>query len=179
MFFFFLFAVIVCVTINGFSFLVTQLIEALQKETKLHEFSKIDMRFDVSFYLIAAAGGLSVIGAACNLMRRYPNYNRSPTREHHEALLSDYEGMDIPLPQTPDYFSPMNLPPPPAYTPWSCSDFGLIVQWLLECMDDDEDFVSQWLATIRHATPSSLRRRLEGVAWRIVASHCVLFVGTF
>ena len=111
----------VCVTINGFSFLVTQLLEGLQNDTKLNKNSKVEISFDVSFYLIAAAGGMSVIAAACNLLRRYPPYDNSPA-EQRENLLDDYDGMDFGLPPTgqpgPDFYSPMSyMPPPPAYSP--------------------------------------------------------------
>jgi hypothetical protein len=111
--------VVVCVTINGFSFLVTQLLEGLQNETKTRTYSKVEIRFDVSFYLIAAAGGMSVIASACNLLRRYPPYEHSS--EQRESLLDDYDGMDFGLPQGPpgpDFYSPMAyMPPPPAYSP--------------------------------------------------------------
>ncbi len=107
-------------TINGFSFLVTQLLEGLQNDTKVHKYSKVEIGFDVSFYLIAAAGGMSVIAAACNLLRRYPPYDNNS--EQRENLLDDYDGMDFGLPQGsaagPDFDSPMSyMPPPPAYSP--------------------------------------------------------------
>jgi len=120
--------VVVCVTVNGFSFLVTQLIDRLQNETKSAT-SKVEVRFDVSFYLVAAAGALSVIAAACNLLRRYRNpYESSPPHllhqrdallpiHHRDPLLRSVDGLDC-HPLTPDYYAPMsNLPPPPAYTP--------------------------------------------------------------
>ncbi len=38
---FLLVSVIVCVTINGFSFMITQLLESLQNQTKSHRYSKV------------------------------------------------------------------------------------------------------------------------------------------
>ena len=104
----------VCVTMNGFSFMITELLESLQNQTKSHRYSKVsisfssnvtlkicwlkitceyvlikdpilneyintiylylsvqvEVQFDVSFYLVAGAGGMSVVAAACNLLRR-------------------------------------------------------------------------------------------------------------
>lgn len=75
----------------------------------------MDIQFEVSFYLVAAAGGMSVVAAACNLLRRYPNFEPAEMREN---LLDDYDNMDLDLPGTPDYYAPMSfMPPPPAYTP--------------------------------------------------------------
>ncbi len=33
---------------------------------------QVEVQFDVSFYLVAGAGGMSVVAAACNLLRRPP-----------------------------------------------------------------------------------------------------------
>ena len=65
---------------------------------------------------MAAAGGMSVIAAACNLLRRYPPHDHSS--DHREALLEDYDGIDIGALQSADLYAPMNyMPPPPAYSP--------------------------------------------------------------
>ena len=111
-------AVLVCVTVNGFSFMITQLLDTLQNSTKTHRYSKVEIRFDVSFYLVAGAGGMSVIAAACNLLRRYPPHARDRDEDQRENLLDDYDGMDFGHVHGPDFYSPMTfLPPPPPYSP--------------------------------------------------------------
>ena len=52
----------------------------------------------------------------------------------------------------------------------NCHPVNVFLVWVDLCI--------QWLATIRLATHSSLLRRLECVAWRIVASHCVCVAGS-
>ena len=132
-------SVCICVTINGLCYWITTLVEHIQKATKIHKGSKVEVRFALSFYLIAFAGGLSVIASAWNLLRRYPPYEVS---EHREHLLDDYDGVDFvpsppssaaatPLPSGPPPSGPTppaptaaelvsptaQMPPPPAYTP--------------------------------------------------------------
>ena len=133
-------SVCICVTINGLCYWITTLVEHIQKATKIHKGSKVEVRFALSFYLIAFAGGLSVIASAWNLLRRYPPYEVS---EHREHLLDDYDGVDfvpsppssaaaaMPLPSGPPPSGPTppaptaaelvsptaQMPPPPAYTP--------------------------------------------------------------
>lgn len=105
--------VILSVVINLFCYWVTTEVETLQKTHKLHPGSKVIIDFDISFYLVTAAGGLGVIATAFNCLRRHPVYEES----QGESLLDDYEGMDV-LP--PPLHEPplLNLsPPPPAYTP--------------------------------------------------------------
>ena len=80
----------------------------------------MDIQFDISFYLVAGAGGMSVISAACNLLRRHaPLHSERGDHEARENLLDDYEGMEFRgATLTPDYYAPINyVPPPPAYSP--------------------------------------------------------------
>ncbi|XP_045189484.1 transmembrane protein 127-like [Mercenaria mercenaria] len=104
--------VILSVVINLFCYWLTTEVETLQKETKAHPGSKVIIDFDISFYLVTAGGGLSVIATAFNCLKRHPLHEDS----QGESLLDDYEGMDIlppPVPEPPL----LNLPPPPAYSP--------------------------------------------------------------
>ncbi|KAL4231964.1 hypothetical protein ACF0H5_009541 [Mactra antiquata] len=105
--------VILSVVINLFCYWLTTEVESLQKQTKHHPGSKVIVDFDVSFYLVTAAGGLSVIATAFNCLRRHPVYEDN----QGEALLDDYDGMDVlpPLPVPDPHI--LNLTPPPAYTP--------------------------------------------------------------
>lgn len=104
------FSVILCVIINLFCYWLIVEVSGLQKLTKFHVGSKVDVTFDVSFYLITAAGAMGVIATAMNCLQRYPSLDNQS-----EALLDDYDGVEFPIPPT----EPQNLPvpPPPAYTP--------------------------------------------------------------
>ncbi|KAK3610416.1 hypothetical protein CHS0354_016595 [Potamilus streckersoni] len=104
--------VIITVVINLFCYWLTTDVEHLQKETKRHTGSKVDVTFDISFYLVTAAGGVSILATAFNCLKRYPIYEDS----QGESLLEDYDGMDATF--TGGDLSPLsNLPPPPAYSP--------------------------------------------------------------
>ena len=109
---------ILTVVVNLFCYWLTVEVEKLQKETKLHHGSKVIVDFDISFYLVTAAGALSILATAFNFLRRYPVYEESQA----EPLMEDYDGKDVvlfppPPPPGPDMPQALSLPPPPAYTP--------------------------------------------------------------
>ena len=97
-----------------FCYWLTVEVQGLQKKTRLHKGSKITVNFDISFYLIAAAGGMGVIATAFNCLKRYPVYDENPPSE---ALLDDYDGMEDMISPTFDASPMANIPPPPAYCP--------------------------------------------------------------
>jgi hypothetical protein len=103
-------SVLICVVINGFCYWVTEQVKELQKRTRLHPGSKVEVGFDISFYLIAGAGAISVIATACNCLRRYPPIDI----DDQAHLLEEYEGYDPPVPPAPELTM---IPPPPAYEP--------------------------------------------------------------
>lgn len=112
-------SVILCVIINLFCYWLTVEVSALQRLTKFHVGSKVQVTYDVSFYLVTAAGGVGVIATAMNCLRRHHTHDQLT-----ESLLEDYDGLEgvfpvLPPPDIPvEQSSPMsNLPPPPAYTP--------------------------------------------------------------
>lgn len=105
--------VIICVVINLFCYWMTTEVDAVQVKTKLHTGSKVSVDFDVSFYLVTAAGCVSLLATAFNCLRRYPMYEDS----QGESLLDDYDGMDPVSALGPDMSQLASLPPPPAYTP--------------------------------------------------------------
>ncbi|XP_074641548.1 transmembrane protein 127-like isoform X1 [Tubulanus polymorphus] len=106
--------VIICVVINGFTYWVTDLLEQLQIETKPHKGSKVEVTFDVSFYLIATAGAMSVIATACNCLRRHPRDIEPHLLDDYDHDIWDLYGQGAPATQIPEQSC---LPPPPAYTP--------------------------------------------------------------
>ncbi|ELT98562.1 hypothetical protein CAPTEDRAFT_226347 [Capitella teleta] len=118
--------VIVCVILSGMCFWVTELLQVFQLKTKLHDGSKAIVQFSVSFYLVTAAGAMSVMAAACNLLKRHSSsscsssvfsssashaYRETFDARDREHLLDDYDGMDLGMGRLAFY------PPPPPYTP--------------------------------------------------------------
>lgn len=111
--------VILTVIINIFCYWLTTEVELLQNDTKMFVGSKVVVDFDISFYLVTASGGLSIIATAFNCLRRYPLQEESSSQT--EPLLDDTDALEpFGLPPGPPIIegAPMfNIPPPPAYTP--------------------------------------------------------------
>lgn len=107
--FFFSFTVLQCATVIGFCYWASELILALQQQHKQYHGSQVYVTFAVSFYLVAGAGGASILATAANLLRHYP------TEEEEQALelLSEMEADSYPAEY--DVMNPFQ--PPPAYTP--------------------------------------------------------------
>ncbi|XP_070212721.1 transmembrane protein 127-like [Littorina saxatilis] len=120
---FLLLAVLVCVGIITFLYWATVDVLDLQHNPSIPHNDNVKVTFDVSFYLITAAGACSVIAVAFNCLRRkVVDAEPAPAR----AILDDQFNVDtenllvIPPPSLHGQdFSPMsNLPPPPPYTPY-------------------------------------------------------------
>lgn len=102
--------VLQCATVIGFSYWASELILALQQQHKKYHGSQVYVTFAVSFYLVAGAGGASILATAANLLRHYP------TEEEEQALelLSEMEENE---PYPAEYEVINQFQPPPAYTP--------------------------------------------------------------
>lgn len=85
--------VIFCLIINGFCFWISEKMYEQQNETRGKKGKKIDISFDVSYYLIVLASGLSILATAFTLMRRYP----TDEDEQLERLLEEYTGFEEPV----------------------------------------------------------------------------------
>ncbi|KAK7110937.1 hypothetical protein V1264_014731 [Littorina saxatilis] len=118
-----IFTVLVCVGIITFLYWATVDVLDLQHNPSIPHNDNVKVTFDVSFYLITAAGACSVIAVAFNCLRRkVVDAEPAPAR----AILDDQFNVDtenllvIPPPSLHGQdFSPMsNLPPPPPYTPY-------------------------------------------------------------
>ncbi|CAI9732773.1 Hypothetical predicted protein [Octopus vulgaris] len=108
--------VIICVLINGLCYLLTIEVKDLQLNTKPYPGNRVSVTFSVSFYLIATAGGLAVLGTACNCLRHYPVRVTSDP----EPLLDDYDRLEqvfYPPGPLPEIASMTPMVPPPAYSP--------------------------------------------------------------
>lgn len=104
-------SVILCVIIDLFCYWLVSEVLFLQKMTKLHTGSKVTVTFDISFYLIAAAGGMGVFATALNCLRRYP-VNED---DQSHSLLEAEHAIDC-VPPEPIGGLPDNHPPPPPYS---------------------------------------------------------------
>ncbi|XP_011812034.1 PREDICTED: transmembrane protein 127 [Colobus angolensis palliatus] len=102
--------VLQCATVTGFSYWASELILAQQQQHKKYHGSQVYVTFAVSFYLVAGAGGASILATAANLLRHYP------TEEEEQALelLSEMEENE---PYPAEYEVINQFQPPPAYTP--------------------------------------------------------------
>uniref|UniRef100_A0A4W3HWD8 Transmembrane protein 127 n=1 Tax=Callorhinchus milii TaxID=7868 RepID=A0A4W3HWD8_CALMI len=102
--------VLQCATVIGFCYWASELILALQQQHKKYHGSLVYVTFAVSFYLVAGAGGASILATAANLLRHYP------TEEEEQALelLSEMEENE---PYPVEYEIVNQFQPPPAYTP--------------------------------------------------------------
>ncbi|GAB1604292.1 Hypothetical predicted protein [Argonauta hians] len=108
--------VIICVLINGLCYLLTIEVKDVQMNTKPYPGNRVSVTFSVSFYLIATAGGLAVLGTACNCLRHYPVRVTSDP----EPLLDDYDRLEqvfYPPGPLPEIASMTPMVPPPAYSP--------------------------------------------------------------
>uniref|UniRef100_A0A4W4F843 Transmembrane protein 127 transmembrane region domain-containing protein n=1 Tax=Electrophorus electricus TaxID=8005 RepID=A0A4W4F843_ELEEL len=103
--------VLQCATVIGFCYWASELILSLQQQHKKYHGSLIYVTFAISFYLVAGAGGASILATAANLLRHYP------TEEEEQALelLSEMEESSETYPA--DYDLANQFQPPPAYTP--------------------------------------------------------------
>lgn len=102
--------VLQCATVIGFCYWASELLLAQQQQHKKYHGSQVFVTFAVSFYLVAGAGGASILATAANLLRHYP----SEEEEQALELLSEMEEAE---PYGPDYEVVNQFQPPPAYTP--------------------------------------------------------------
>lgn len=69
-------SVTICIIINGLSYLVVEQLTNHFQANLFHEGSWVDVQFSLGFYMITAAGAVSIIGVACNLLRRPTSHDR-------------------------------------------------------------------------------------------------------
>lgn len=85
--------VVFCLIINGFCFWISEKMYEQQNDTRGKKGKKIEISFDVSYYLIVLASGLSILATAFTLIRRYP----TDEDEQLERLLEEYTGFEEPV----------------------------------------------------------------------------------
>jgi len=84
-----------CIVTTGLSYLVTTQLTRYYSKRRLHATSKVLIKFDVGFYVMTAAGALSVIAVACSLMKRVGTLSgrRRRTSSTRRQVVSDIERM--------------------------------------------------------------------------------------
>lgn len=132
-------SVLLCVVIVGVSYLVSDLLEKeqrrlLKQSAKASESHHIEVKFELSYYLVTFSGLLAIIAAASNLLRRPQQFyidatdsfwtddideelNSSVTASPNwQSLNSTRSPLFLP-PPPPPHPSISTLPPPPPYSP--------------------------------------------------------------
>ena len=65
-------SVLICTVITGLCFWASELIYDIQDRTRSKIGKKVEVQFDVAYYLVVISSGLSLFASACALLRRYP-----------------------------------------------------------------------------------------------------------
>ncbi|KFQ59121.1 Transmembrane protein 127, partial [Pelecanus crispus] len=94
--------VLQCATVIGFCYWASELILAQQQQHKKYHGSQVYVTFAVSFYLVAGAGGDSILATAANLEEQALRLR--PEMEENDPSPAEYEVIN-------------QFQPPPAYTP--------------------------------------------------------------
>ena len=90
---FYILTVMFCLAINGFCFWISERMNELQNETRAKKGKKVEVSFDLSYYLVVLASGLCILASAFTLIRRYP----SDEDDSLERIFEEYTGLDDPL----------------------------------------------------------------------------------
>lgn len=82
--------VILCVASIGICYYTSTLMEFQQNQTRSNLGTRTEIKFDISYYLITAAGAFAILTAASNLLKQYPLIHESDGME--DNLLDDHDG---------------------------------------------------------------------------------------
>lgn len=66
------FSVLLCTVVTGLCFWVSELIYDIQDRNRSKIGKKVEVQFDVAYYLIVISSALSLLASAFALLRRYP-----------------------------------------------------------------------------------------------------------
>lgn len=69
---FLLLSVLLCTLVTGLCFWVSELIYDIQDRSRSKIGKKVEVQFDVAYYLIVISSALSLLASAFALLRRYP-----------------------------------------------------------------------------------------------------------
>jgi hypothetical protein len=86
-------SVLLCTVVTGLCFWASELIYDIQDKNRSKIGKKVEVQFDVAYYLVVISSGLSLLASACALLRRYP----TAEEEHLERLMDDWSRREEPL----------------------------------------------------------------------------------
>ncbi|CAF1687428.1 unnamed protein product, partial [Adineta ricciae] len=110
-------SVLLCTVVSGLCFWASELIYDIQDKSRSKIGKKVEVQFDVAYYLVVISSGLSLLASAFALLRRYP----TAEEEHLDRLMDDWSRREEPLfierslPATVSTV-PANNEPPPEYS---------------------------------------------------------------
>ncbi len=64
--------VLLCTVVTGLCFWASELIYDIQDKNRSKIGKKVEVQFDVAYYLVVISSGLSLLASAFALLRRYP-----------------------------------------------------------------------------------------------------------
>ena len=64
--------VLLCTVVSGLCFWASELIYDIQDKSRSKIGKKVEVQFDVAYYLVVISSGLSLLASAFALLRRYP-----------------------------------------------------------------------------------------------------------
>ena len=108
--------VLFCVLVTGFAYWISEYLELVTQETKLRRTSKTDVQFSVSFYLMTAAGVMSLFASLCNLIKTEVYTPEQQEQQHDLATWSRDQFEHLPVRMEPPQVDISTAEPPP-YAP--------------------------------------------------------------
>ncbi|CAF0744566.1 unnamed protein product [Rotaria sordida] len=107
-------SVLLCTVVTGLCFWASELIYDIQDRNRSKIGKKVEVQFDIAYYLVVMSSGLSLLASAFALLRRYP----TAEEEHLERLMDDWSRREEPLfierslPATTSTIPTSDEPPP-------------------------------------------------------------------
>lgn len=102
--------------VTGFAYWISEYLELVTQETKLRRTSKTDVQFSVSFYLMTAAGVMSLFASLCDLIKT-DLYTPTQEQEQQHDLSALTQDRLLADRMAGHVEAEGNQPEPPPYTP--------------------------------------------------------------
>ncbi|CAF4475210.1 unnamed protein product [Rotaria magnacalcarata] len=111
--FWYILSVFLCIIVLGLSFYVSEIIYSIQDKTRLKIGKKIEVQFDIAYYLVVVSNILSLFAIAFALLRKYPTNEE----EDFDRLIDNWSRREQPLfiERALPAVTPNNDEPPPDY----------------------------------------------------------------
>lgn len=115
--------VLLCVIIIGLCFYISTLMEQQQRAVKITSTTKVEVKFDISYFLITGAGAVAILATAANLLKQYPIIENQNTdnllddMENNETFSVGFSQSSALWPYRVESSQMQNLSAPPPYSP--------------------------------------------------------------